>query len=144
MPAEVRAERLWVRRIEDREPFDTLAVERRRPPCDKPAPVVPDEAHPVASERIGEGDDVAGEAIERVAPKTLRLVAEVVAALVRRDDAQSGGGEGPELMPPAVPELRKAVQQDRRPALRRARFDDMQVKLADAPTRMRSETDRRP
>ena len=143
MAAEVRPERLRVRRIEDREPFDTLAVARRRPPGDEPAPVVPDEAHPVASERIGEGDDVAGEAVEGVALKTLRLVAEVVAALVRRDDAQSGGGERPELMPPAVPELRKAVQQDRRPALGRAGFDDMQVKLADAPTRMRSETDRR-
>ena len=105
---------------------------------------MPDEAHPIASERIGEGDDVAGEAVEGVALKTFRLVAEVVAALVRRDDAQSGGGERPELMPPAVPELRKAVQQDRRRAVRRAGFDDMQVKRADAPTRMRSETDRRP
>ena len=71
MAAEVRPERLRVRRIEDREPFDTLAVARRRPPGDEPAPVVPDEAHPVASERIGEGDDVAGEAVERVALRAL-------------------------------------------------------------------------
>src|SRR5215207_9593572 len=143
MAAQVRPERLRVQRVEDREPFDALAVACRRPPCDNPAPVVPDEAHAVASERIGEGDDVAGEAVESVALKTLRLVAEVVAALVRRDDAQSGGGERPKLMPPAVPELRKAVQQDPRPALGRAGFDDMQVERADAPARMRSETDRR-
>ena len=53
---------------------------------------------------------VIGESIEPVGGDPGRLVRQVVAALVGRHDPETGGGERRDLMPPAVPELRKPVQ----------------------------------
>ena len=55
--------------------------------------------------------DVARELRQRVRRPPARLGGQVVAAQVGRDDAEPGLGQRRDLVPPAVPELREAVQE---------------------------------
>lgn len=55
---------------------------------------------------------VARELVARVLRDPARLRGEVVAAHVGRDDAKTRRRKRGDLMPPAVPELRKAMQKD--------------------------------
>ncbi len=53
------------------------------------------------------------------------LIAYVVAALIRRDYVITRRRECGNLLPPAVPELRKSMEQDVERTVRRAGFDRM-------------------
>lgn len=61
--------------------------------------------------------------IEIVTRDAARLVAEIVAALVGRNDVKAPSRKRPDLVTPAVPEFRESVQEkDERPC-----FGDMQM-----------------
>src|SRR6266852_6912859 len=65
---------------------------------------------------MDECDDVADEVEYRILVNGIRAVGGAVAALVRRDYAVSSGRERVDLVPPGVPGLRPAVQeQDKGP-----------------------------
>ncbi len=83
----------------------------REPPADRAAQVVADHHRPLAAGEVEQADHVPRERIERVGVHAGRLLAGVVAALVRREDAVAGRGERGDLLAPAVPELGEAVQQ---------------------------------
>jgi hypothetical protein len=51
--------------------------------------------------------------------------------LIRSDDAKPRGGERVDLMPPADPEIGKAMKQDDRRALNRSRLDHMEAQAAN-------------
>ncbi len=126
-----------MRRIEDRQPFQPPGMLGRRPPGHRGAPVVTHQAEPVETAGVGQGDHVPGQGVQPVGADALRLVAEIVAPLVRRDHPEPGLGQGPDQLPPAVPELREAVQEDHRRPIGRARLHHMQRHLArlDLPMR---------
>ena len=65
-------------------------------------------------------------AVDPVGLDVGRLVGRVVAALIRRDDAESRLRQAGDLLVPRPPEFGIAVQQDHRWSVRRAGLDDMQ------------------
>jgi hypothetical protein len=100
-----------MRRVDRDEAGDPIRPGQREPPRHHAAPVVPDHDRLRAAERVERRDHVGGERIERVGGETARLVREVVAALVGGEHPAAGGGEGVDLVAPAVVKLRKAVQE---------------------------------
>ena len=97
--------------VEDRQPLDQFRVSHGQPPRDDAAPVVPDHARLLHAERSDDGCGVVGEPVDGIVRNPRWLVAGVVAALVEGDDVVSGVGERADLVPPAVPELGEAVEQ---------------------------------
>ena len=94
----------------------TSGCTRRRRPCDRAAPVVPDDDRAFAPERFDEPGHVADERADVVRPAQLRLA---VPAQVGRDGPVPGRGERGELVAPRARELGKAVQeQDERAVAR--------------------------
>ena len=78
---------------------------------------------------MDEAADVGGQLVGGVVREAVGLRREVVAAEVGRDDAEAGLDERLDLLPPAVPELREAVQQEDQRAL--AGLDVVERRLAD-------------
>jgi hypothetical protein len=72
---------------------------------------VPHHVGPVPARGVEEAAHVRGEALQVVGAHGGRGVAAVVAALVGHQDAVAGLGEWADLLTPAVPELREAVEQ---------------------------------
>ena len=64
----------------------------------------------LAPERIGDREDVVGQAVQAVGVDALRLAGQVVAALVGGGDAEAGVGQGADQVAPLVPEFRESVQ----------------------------------
>ena len=109
-----------MRNVQDRQALDLLGVGHRgRPrPRRRPSRARPGDARKRRARGSGRGCRRPGGA--GAYDETLgRLGGQVVAAHVGGDDAEAGGGEGRDLMAPAVPELREAVEQDDERARRR-------------------------
>ena len=73
---------------------------------------MPDHQRGLGTELADETADVIGQLVGGVVVEAVRLRRQVVAAQVGRDDAEARLHERFDLPPPAVPELREAVQQD--------------------------------
>jgi hypothetical protein len=73
---------------------------------------VPDDHRGFLTELVDEPADVLGRLVGRVVGELLQSRRQVVAAEVGRDDAEARVDERLDLLPPAVPELREAVQQE--------------------------------
>ena len=111
------------------EAVDDLGVVHRQGPRDRSAPVVADDHRGLGAELADETADVVGQLVGRVVGEAVRLRRQVVAAQVGRDDAEARLDERCDLLPPAVPELREAVQQeDQWPV---AGLDVVQLHVAD-------------
>jgi hypothetical protein len=118
-------------RVEDGEPLHPVRMPRGRPPGDDAAPVVADQGHPLAPERVGEADHVGDEGVKTVSPNTLGLAAAMVASPVGSGDAEARGRQRPDLPAPAEGELGEAVQEDDERAVLRAVLDDVQRDVVD-------------
>ena len=95
-------------KIQDDELADELRRVHRQAPCDHAAPVVADDDGVALPEVLDDGDDVADEQLHVVVGDAGGLVAVVVATLIDGHDLEAVGEAG-HLMPPAVPEIREAV-----------------------------------
>jgi len=80
------------------------------------------EARAGAGDGFGDFDHVGGQSVDRVVGEVGRVGtgARRIAALVGRDGAETGVGQGRELVSPGVARLRKAVQQQDQRAVGRA------------------------
>jgi hypothetical protein len=78
---------------------------------DDGSPVVADDSGLLRPELVDECDDVADEVEYRILVDRIGAVGGAVAALVRRDYAVSSSRERVNLVPPGVPGLRPAVQE---------------------------------
>ena len=118
-----------MRRVEDGQPVDDLGVVHRERPSGGAAPVVAHHQRGLGAALVDETVDVGRQLAGAVGADAVRLGGQVVAAQVGRDDAEAGCRERRDLPPPAVPELREAVQQnDQRPV---AGLDVVQPHVAD-------------
>ena len=116
-------------RVEDGQPVDDLGMVHRERPGGGSTPVVADHERGLGAALLDEPADVGGQLVGAVGGDAVRLGRQVVAAQVGRDDAEARCRERRDLPPPAVPELREAVQQDdQRPV---AGLDVMQPHVAD-------------
>jgi hypothetical protein len=113
--------------VEDCEPLDDLAVVHRRKPGHNSTPVVTSQEGSLATALDDQIADIPRQGINVVGRHARGLRGEVVAAHIWCDDPKAGLGKGGDLVAPAVPELRKAVQEDDQGSL--ARFDVMQPHL---------------
>src|SRR5579884_3445695 len=100
-----------MRRIHCSQAEDTIAVMLGQPPPDRCAPVVSNHSERSPTELIGQAGNVSGEEIEMIAVHALGLIAEIVATKIWRDHVKTLFGNVSDLVPPAIPELRKSVQQ---------------------------------
>jgi hypothetical protein len=73
---------------------------------------VADHHRGLGTELADEAADVLGQLVSGVVDVAIRPRRQVVAAQVGRDDAEARLDERRDLLPPAVPELREAVEQD--------------------------------
>jgi hypothetical protein len=87
--------------VEDDEAVDNVGMVHRRRPGDDPAPIVADDVRLVGAEVADQGGDVAAQVRPFVIAPSHRLVGEVVAAHVGRDDPEA-----------AEPKLREAMEQE--------------------------------
>jgi hypothetical protein len=86
---------------------------------------VTDDGSMLRPEFMDECDDVADEVEDRILLDAIRAVGGAVAALVRCDYVVSSSSECGDLVPPGVPRLRPAVQEQDKGAL--ALLDDVHV-----------------
>jgi hypothetical protein len=115
--------------VEDGQPVDDLRVAHRSVPGEGSAPVMTGQQRRLGPAFVDETADVGGQLVGVVGMDAVRLGGQVVAAHVGGDDAESRRRERLDLQPPAVPELREAVQQhDQRPL---AGLDVMQPHLTE-------------
>jgi hypothetical protein len=91
---------------------EPVGVVDREPPADRGPPVVAGDRRPVPAVGVDHPENVAGEFVDAVVGDRGRLLREVVSALVRHDDAVARARERSDRLVPAVPELRKAVEED--------------------------------
>ena len=114
-------------RVEDGQPVHDLGMVHRGVPGDGSAPVVADHQRGLGTALSDETADVVGQLVGGVGRDAGRPRRQVVAAHVGCDDAKSRRRERCDLLPPAKPELREAVQQnDQRPI---AGLDVMQPRV---------------
>src|SRR5208283_2377761 len=66
----------------------------------------------LAPERARQIEDVGGRDGEPIGLGAFGLAREIVAALIRRDNAKAALGQWPEIVAPGEPELGEAVQED--------------------------------
>ena len=99
-----------MRAVQHHEALGRLRLPRGEGPGHRAAPVVADDDRALPPEVADEPQHVGRQQLELVAGHAFRLVALTVAAQVRRDDLEALG-QGRDLAPPGVPELREAVQQ---------------------------------
>ena len=101
-------------------------------PGDRRSPVVAGDDRLVLTERVHQRDDVAGQVQDGVLAdagvRPARCAGAAVAALIRSHRVIASGGERGELMPPGVPALREAVQQQDERTL--PRLGDVHVQAA--------------
>ena len=90
---------------------EAVGVQQHAVPRDDRPPVVPDDNGGLLPERVDQTDDVGREVLDVVVAHRRRLVGLAEAAHVRRDGVKAGGRQGRELVPPRVPGLRPAVQE---------------------------------
>src|SRR5215218_7829931 len=115
--------------VEDREPFDATGVAHRRDPGGYSAPIVPDHgSRPFPAGRY-QALHIARQQLNAVCAHSGRFVREVVAAHVRGNHAEAGLDQRRDLVPPLVPELREAVQQQHERSL--ARLDVVQPHISE-------------
>src|SRR5205807_2054481 len=93
------------------------------------SPVVPDHGGLARAEMSYQTSHVVNQSAHAVVLDALRLVAQVVAAHVRRDDAEALA-EGRQLMTPRIPAFGEAVEQDDEPFAAPA-FGVVQTHIAD-------------
>lgn len=98
----------------------------RERPCDRGAPVVPDDMDRAAAEPLDQRDDVADEMRHPVRADAAGAGERRVAALVRRDRAIAVGIQPRRDARPALRRLRPAVQQHDDLAVERARIDGVE------------------
>src|SRR3954453_3991207 len=99
---------MW--RADNHKPAYDIGVQRRDRPRDEPTPTVPDDNRVTFTEC---GDQPSHVGSERRQVVTARwLVARAVTAQVRRNGTQPVIGQPHQLVTPAPPELREAVQKD--------------------------------
>jgi len=72
---------------------------------------MPNDLKGLAAESVRKIENIVGQSVEAIGVDALRFAAEVIAALVRRDDAEAGLRERFDELAPAKPEFRKAVQE---------------------------------
>ena len=80
----------------------------------------------IVTELVNNGDHIRSEVRHFVCRYASRLAARVIAALVGSDHAKARARERAYLLAPAIPELRKAVQQDHHRAVLRTRSHRVQ------------------
>src|SRR5918995_1101614 len=114
--------------IEDRELFDALGVAHRRDPGGYGAPIVANHDSRLFSAGQYQALYIARQQLNAVCSHSERFVREVVAAHVRGHNPETGLDQRRDLVPPLVPELREAVQQQHEGA--RARLDVVQPHIA--------------
>ncbi len=105
------------RHAQPRHPAHHVRPQQRGVPGHRRAPVVPDDERPLLAQRADQPDHVPHQVQDAVVGHVLGVVAAAVPALVRRDHPEAGLGQRPELVPPGVPGLREAVQQQHERAL---------------------------
>jgi len=116
-----------VRHIQDDQPIQALRIGTCDTPADSTAPIVPDNRGTIAPGRIDQSDNIRRKEIDPIGADPCRLVARIIAPLVRSPDTVSQSGQKLDLVAPAIPELRKAVQQNHKRPLRRTSLYNMQV-----------------
>ena len=99
-------------RVEDGQTVHDLGVVHRRSPGGGSAPVVADQPRGLGAAFADQIAHVGGQLAGGVSRDAVGLRRQVVAAQVGRDHPETGRRERRDLQPPAVPELREAVQQD--------------------------------
>jgi hypothetical protein len=99
-------------RVEDGQAVDDLGVVHRGSPGGGSAPVVADQQRGLGAALVDEIAYVVRQLAGCVSRGAVGLRGQVVAAQVGRDHTETGRRERRDLQPPAVPELREAVQQD--------------------------------
>ncbi len=124
-----------MRRVERRQALHALWAPAGKPPSDGCAPVVPYHGKRFPPEVIRQTDDIGGQLIEVITWDALRFVAQIVAALVRRDDVKPASRKRRNLTAPAIPEFRESVKKKHERPLHRPRFGHMQMNsvAGDAP-----------
>jgi hypothetical protein len=110
--AEPLIELARMRSVEDRQPIDDLGVGHRERPGGGSAPVVTDDQRAFRTPLPDQTADVGGQFARAVGGDALRLGRQVVPPQVGRDNAEARGRKRRDLPPPAIPELREAVEQN--------------------------------
>jgi len=105
---------IGMRDVEDGEFFQPFGELDRHRPCHRRAPVVADQPRLLDAKVVEQADHVAGEHVHIVGRDAPRFIGQIVAALVRDDDTEACRCQRGDLLSPAVPEFRKAVQQNDR------------------------------
>ena len=100
------------RRAERDDGTETVGAQKRRLPCDRGADVVAGDHRLPGTQSVDETDDVADVMENRIFLHLLRTVAAPIAAQVGGHRAEPGLRQRPELMPPGIPALGKAVAED--------------------------------
>jgi hypothetical protein len=115
-----------MRNIEDGQFGDPLRMQKSCAPGDGGAPIVPNKEDSLLTELIGDGDDVGNQFRESVRSNTGRFTAEIVPALIGRDDAKACFSQRFDLLAPAIPEFGKAVKKNDHRTVARARSDGVE------------------
>ena len=116
-----------MRNVEDGELGDALRMQEGDAPGDGGAPIVACKENARLSEMISDGENVGNEIRERVRTGATGFAARVVAALVRNDDAEAGGGERLDLIAPGIPEFGESVEKEDDGTVRRAGGDGVKL-----------------
>lgn len=114
-----------VRDVEDNKFGNALRMQQGGAPGDGGSPVMSGEKDCFLAELVGDRDDVGNEFRDGVSCYSQRRAAEVVATLVGHDDAKSCRGQRLDLPAPAIPEFRKAVEENDNGAVLGAGSDGM-------------------
>jgi hypothetical protein len=85
-----------------------------------------DQRNMLEVKRLHQPEQVRNQGLPAVIPDAGRLVAQVITALVGHDHSIPGLGQRSNLVPPSVPELREAVEQNQRRPLARPGQDRVQ------------------
>jgi hypothetical protein len=115
-----------MRRIHHRELLEALGVAGCNPPAHRPTPVMADNRESMVPEMIGKTGDIGSEHVQIVGRHLRRLVAQIVAALIWRNDMVARGRERLDVLEPRSPIFGKTVQQYDKAAVRRTGLGKMQ------------------
>ena len=88
---------------------------------------MPDDREMSSSSGFCEAKDVGRKQVQVVCRDRMWPGTQIIAALVRHEDPEPGVRQGLDLVPPAVPELGKPVQQDDERTFRRSGVRDMEA-----------------
>ena len=113
--------------VHDDQLLDALGIFERDPPGDRRAPVVPDKKNLLAAIGIDEPDNIFGQLIYFVGGNTLRLIAQVITALVGSDNQVALFGKVIDLLAPGIPEFRKPMEEEDHRAVLRPCLHHMQL-----------------